>query len=104
MPVEEQLVVISSNDDDMMELSVEPAFTSLLAGGSGYKASCVYKGLVDLFVYTTDNCYKWDTCASQSILMSLGGGICSFDALYKDFGESAGVGGCNCSFSFFRVF
>ena len=52
------------------------------------QASCVYKGLVDLYVSTSDSCYKWDTCAVQSILMSIGGGICQFASLLRQFGMS----------------
>jgi len=87
-----KLVVMSSNDEELIHItSTCSNFSTLIAGACGYKASCVYKGLVDLYVSTSDSCYKWDTCAVQSILMSIGGGICQFASLLRQFVECGDV-------------
>lgn len=87
----QKLVILSSNDDDLIDaIQDETSFTSVVAGACGYKASCVFKGIVDLYVCSSDNCYKWDTCATQSVLMSIGGGICQFKSLLKEFVETKG--------------
>lgn len=80
---DEKLVVVSPNDDELLDVMMgnSDKLKLVTAGASGYKASCVYKGLVDLYVCSSDNCYKWDTCATQSMLMSIGGGISHFKPL-----------------------
>lgn len=45
------------------------------ASGAGYKALCVILGLVDVYVFTEDSTYKWDSCGPHALLRSLGGGM-----------------------------
>lgn len=45
------------------------------ASGAGYKALCVILGLVDVYVFTEDSTYRWDSCAPHALLRSLGGGM-----------------------------
>jgi len=66
-------------------LSEDNSLIVVTAGACAYKVTCVYKGIADLFVTSTDNCYKWDTCAVQALMISIGGGICQFSALCENF-------------------
>ncbi|XP_041935954.1 inositol polyphosphate 1-phosphatase-like [Alosa sapidissima] len=45
------------------------------ASGAGYKALCVILGLVDVYVFTEDSTYKWDSCGPHALLRSMGGGM-----------------------------
>ncbi|XP_069471767.1 inositol polyphosphate 1-phosphatase [Ambystoma mexicanum] len=45
------------------------------AAGAGYKSLCVVQGLADVYIFSEDTTFKWDSCAPHAILMSLGGGI-----------------------------
>ncbi|XP_008833841.1 inositol polyphosphate 1-phosphatase [Nannospalax galili] len=45
------------------------------AAGAGYKSLCVVQGLVDIYIFSEDTTYKWDSCAAHAILRAMGGGI-----------------------------
>lgn len=45
------------------------------AAGAGYKSLCVVQGLVDIYIFSEDTTFKWDTCAAHAILRAMGGGI-----------------------------
>lgn len=45
------------------------------AAGAGYKSLCVILGLADVYIFSEDTTFKWDSCAPHAILMSLGGGM-----------------------------
>ncbi|KAM9248544.1 inositol polyphosphate 1-phosphatase isoform 1-T4 [Dugong dugon] len=45
------------------------------AAGAGYKSLCVVQGLVDIYIFSDDTTFKWDSCAAHAILRSMGGGI-----------------------------
>lgn len=45
------------------------------ASGAGYKALCVVLGLVDVYVFTEDSTYKWDSCGPHALLRAMGGGM-----------------------------
>ncbi|XP_075036146.1 inositol polyphosphate 1-phosphatase [Mixophyes fleayi] len=53
------------------------------AAGAGYKCLCVIQGLVDFYVFSEDTTFKWDTCAPDAILKSLGGGILDLSECLK---------------------
>ncbi|XP_006864109.1 PREDICTED: inositol polyphosphate 1-phosphatase [Chrysochloris asiatica] len=45
------------------------------AAGAGYKSLCVVQGLVDIYIFSEDTTFKWDSCAAHAILRSMGGGM-----------------------------
>ncbi|XP_021504960.1 inositol polyphosphate 1-phosphatase [Meriones unguiculatus] len=45
------------------------------AAGAGYKSLCVVQGLADIYIFSEDTTYKWDSCAAHAILRAMGGGI-----------------------------
>ncbi|KAG3274884.1 inositol polyphosphate-1-phosphatase, transcript variant X1 [Ictidomys tridecemlineatus] len=45
------------------------------AAGAGYKSLCVVQGLVDIYIFSEDTTFKWDSCAAHAILRAMGGGI-----------------------------
>lgn len=53
------------------------------ASGAGYKALCVILGLVDVYVFTEDSTYKWDSCGPHAILRSLGGDMADLKECLK---------------------
>lgn len=50
------------------------------AAGAGYKGLCVVLGLVDLYVFSQDSTFKWDSCAPHAILRAMGGGVAGLRA------------------------
>lgn len=42
-------------------------------GGSGYKTLCVIDGSVDCYLYPRNGTKRWDTCAVEAVLRSIGG-------------------------------
>ena len=45
----------------------------LKVGGAGYKVLLVIEGKAHAYIYPCNGCKKWDTCAPEAILSSLGG-------------------------------
>ncbi|XP_049629229.1 inositol polyphosphate 1-phosphatase-like [Suncus etruscus] len=45
------------------------------AAGAGYKSLCVIQGLVDVYIFSEDTTFKWDSCAAHAILRAMGGGM-----------------------------
>lgn len=45
------------------------------AAGAGYKSLCVIQGLVDIYIFSEDTTFKWDSCAPHAILRAMGGGM-----------------------------
>nr|XP_001502034.1 inositol polyphosphate 1-phosphatase isoform X1 [Equus caballus]XP_005601695.1 inositol polyphosphate 1-phosphatase isoform X1 [Equus caballus]XP_005601696.1 inositol polyphosphate 1-phosphatase isoform X1 [Equus caballus]XP_005601697.1 inositol polyphosphate 1-phosphatase isoform X1 [Equus caballus]XP_008514744.1 PREDICTED: inositol polyphosphate 1-phosphatase isoform X1 [Equus przewalskii]XP_008514745.1 PREDICTED: inositol polyphosphate 1-phosphatase isoform X1 [Equus przewalskii]XP_0085 len=45
------------------------------AAGAGYKSLCVVQGLVDIYIFSEDTTFKWDSCAPHAILRAMGGGM-----------------------------
>lgn len=45
----------------------------LRVGGAGYKVLLVIEGKAHSYVFTSNGCKKWDTCAPEAILESCGG-------------------------------
>lgn len=52
--------------------ALQPA-KELKIGGAGYKVLCVIEGKAHAYIYPCKGCKKWDTCAPEAILTSLGG-------------------------------
>ncbi|XP_074071600.1 inositol polyphosphate 1-phosphatase isoform X2 [Macrotis lagotis] len=69
--------VISTSEKD----SIKSALSNVCgenvygAAGAGYKSLCVVQGLVDVYIFSEDTTFKWDSCAAHAILKSIGGGM-----------------------------
>ena len=57
----------------MVEALEKSGFEVVYGAGAGYKILLVVLQRVD--IYVTTKTYKWDTCAGDAILCSLGGGL-----------------------------
>merc|ERR1712141_497566 len=65
-----------SSDASPKSRNTKRAVSSLTESAlAGYKILAVIQGWVDIYITAKDSTYKWDTCAGQAILNSLGGGI-----------------------------
>lgn len=53
-------------------------FKLIEVAGAGYKILSVAIGLADAYVLSKKSTYRWDTCAPQGLLRSLGGDILDF--------------------------
>ncbi|KAM6176122.1 inositol polyphosphate 1-phosphatase [Erethizon dorsatum] len=57
------------------------------AAGAGYKSLCVVQGLVDIYIFSEDTTFKWDSCAAHAILRAMGGGMVDMEeCLERDAG------------------
>ena len=45
----------------------------LRAGGAGYKVLLLLEGTADAYVFASAGCKRWDTCACEALLESVGG-------------------------------
>ena len=45
----------------------------LRVGGAGHKVLLVIEGKAHAYVFASRGCKKWDTCAPQAVLESIGG-------------------------------
>nr|XP_033800007.1 inositol polyphosphate 1-phosphatase [Geotrypetes seraphini] len=54
-----------------------------VAAGAGYKTLCVVLGLVDIYFFSGESTFRWDSCAGQAILLALGGGIVNWAECMK---------------------
>ncbi|XP_039255488.2 inositol polyphosphate 1-phosphatase-like [Styela clava] len=74
---EKHVVVLSSHDPEAMSVMkpLSSTIDTCLSRGAGHKCVTVVDKLAELFVYTFDGSYKWDTCAPHAILRSCEGGI-----------------------------
>jgi len=59
----------------LVDILKNEGYEVIEAAGAGYKILAVIQGWVDIYITAKDSTYKWDTCAGQAILNSLGGGI-----------------------------
>ncbi|XP_062383376.1 inositol polyphosphate 1-phosphatase-like [Sardina pilchardus] len=62
------------------------------ASGAGYKALCVILGLVDVYVFTEDSTYKWDSCGPHALLRSMGGGMADLKECLRHGPPAGGAG------------
>lgn len=62
---------------DLVE-KLKPHYQCVEAGGAGHKILCVVLGLADVYVSSKASTYKWDTCAGQALLNSIGGGCVAY--------------------------
>lgn len=71
-------VVLSLTEPSELVERLKPHYECIGAGGAGYKILCVFLGLVDVYVSSKASTYKWDTCAGQALLQSIGGGCIEY--------------------------
>ena len=57
------------------DLEKIPNFEILQSGGAGSKVLCVIEGKAECYIYPRNGTKRWDTCAPEAILRSLGGSL-----------------------------
>lgn len=69
--------VISTSEKETIKAAVSRVCGDRVfpAAGAGYKSLCVVQGLADIYIFSEDTTYKWDSCAAHAILRAMGGGI-----------------------------
>ncbi|KAL2774840.1 inositol polyphosphate 1-phosphatase [Daubentonia madagascariensis] len=69
--------VISTSEKDTIKAALSRVCGGSIFGaaGAGYKSLCVVQGLVDIYIFSEDTTFKWDSCAAHAILRAMGGGI-----------------------------
>lgn len=69
--------VISTSEKDTIKAALSHVCGGSVfpAAGAGYKSLCVVQGLADIYIFSEDTTYKWDSCAAHAILRAMGGGI-----------------------------
>lgn len=69
--------VISTSEKDTIKTALSDVCGGSVfpAAGAGYKSLCVVQGLADIYIFSEDTTYKWDSCAAHAILRAMGGGI-----------------------------
>jgi len=101
---DDQLVIATTRTHGSKE--VEMAIEALKpgkvirVGGAGHKALLVLEGRVDAYVFPTPGTKKWDTCAPEAILRSVGGTLTDIQGRsYRYFpnSEAANRDGVLCS-------
>ncbi|XP_067617653.1 inositol polyphosphate 1-phosphatase [Eurosta solidaginis] len=68
----------SSENGDILQRIMDLGYEFAFAAGAGHKAVKVITWEVDLYLLSKGSTFKWDTCAPQAILRSLGGDIFSY--------------------------
>lgn len=60
----------------------------LRVGGAGYKVLLVIEGKAHSYVFTSNGCKKWDTCAPEAILESCGGSLTDSFGNHLDYNDT----------------
>lgn len=93
-PAAGKRIIVSRSHAGQVEAVAKDAFgadsTVIPAGGSGYKTLQVVKGEADAYVHVT-LIKKWDICAGDAILRSVGGHMTTIDGHDIDYAASGGV-------------
>ncbi|XP_047345070.1 inositol polyphosphate 1-phosphatase-like isoform X2 [Vespa velutina] len=84
-----------SEDEDLKSKLRKAGFILLEIAGAGNKILNVALGMAAAYVLSKNSTYKWDTCAPQAILRSLGGGIVD----YQKFLESTNLDDLDLKYS-----
>ncbi|KAL6433896.1 hypothetical protein ACFW04_005839 [Cataglyphis niger] len=75
----DKIILISRFEEaDVRSKLLNNGFRLLEATGAGYKILSVALGQVAAYILSKGTTFKWDTCAPQALLLSLGGGIIEF--------------------------
>ncbi|XP_060033574.1 inositol polyphosphate 1-phosphatase isoform X2 [Erinaceus europaeus] len=69
--------VISTSEKETIKAALSQVCGDRIfrAAGAGYKSLCVIQGLVDVYIFSEDTTFKWDSCAAHAILRAMGGGM-----------------------------
>lgn len=72
-----KIVTTRSHITDLIkkDLGSIPNSHLMHAGGAGHKVLCVIEGEADVYIYPRNGTKRWDTCAPEAILRSLGGSL-----------------------------
>lgn len=88
--LEDKFVVTTTashgNKDIEDSLKSLGADSILKVGGAGHKVLLVIEGTANAYVFASNGCKRWDTCAPEALLKSLGGrltDICGNDIEYS---------------------
>ncbi|XP_055851090.1 inositol polyphosphate 1-phosphatase [Episyrphus balteatus] len=65
----------TSENSELLQKCMALGYEFAFSAGAGHKALKVITGEVDLYLLSKGSTFKWDTCAPQAILKSLGGNI-----------------------------
>ncbi|XP_074640904.1 inositol monophosphatase 3-like [Tubulanus polymorphus] len=80
-------LIVSRSHAGKVEPLVKDAFDNvnvIPAGGAGYKTLALIKGEADAYVHVT-RIKKWDICAGNALLNSLGGRMTTLDGTHIDY-------------------
>lgn len=73
-------VAISGSEGENMKTSLLSSGARLFSiSGVGNKLLNVIDGNVDFYILSHSSSFKWDTCAAQAILCSMGGGVVAYN-------------------------
>ncbi|KAK2575776.1 hypothetical protein KPH14_007161 [Odynerus spinipes] len=78
------ILIGRSEEEDLKSKLREAGFTLMEVAGAGHKILSVALGMAAAYVLSKGSTYKWDTCASQAILRSLGGGIVDYQKFLEN--------------------
>ncbi|XP_040827797.1 inositol polyphosphate 1-phosphatase [Ochotona curzoniae] len=69
--------IISTSEKESVKAALARVCGSSIfrAAGAGYKSLCVVQGLADVYIFSEDTTFKWDSCAAHAILRAMGGGM-----------------------------
>lgn len=77
-----KIAIISAAETRKQTLE-SAGYTTIASNGAGYKILKVIENHANIYFLTKGTTYKWDTCAGQAILNSLGGDIIDLMASIK---------------------
>lgn len=61
----------------------------LRTGGCGYKVLQVIEGFADAYIFATPGTKKWDSCAPEAVLVSMGGNLTDICNEHINYGNTA---------------
>lgn len=77
-----KIAIISSAETRRGTLE-SAGYKTIIANGAGYKLLKVIENDASIYFNTKDSTFKWDTCAGQAILNSIGGDVIDLQASIK---------------------
>ncbi|CAD7084508.1 unnamed protein product [Hermetia illucens] len=83
-PLPKKIAVLSGSENpEVVERIKSLGYEIAVTAGAGHKALKVILGEANLYLLSKSSTFKWDTCAPQAILQSLGAGIFDFKKSIK---------------------